>query len=89
MLTKIFTFFRAIRQAHRETNRRMLKLETLFLTGNVLKGLDGRRYRVVGGELCFAILMDFRGNTHIVDWLTPAGTIRDEVADRFDIIETA
>ena len=89
MLTKILTFFRVIRNSHRETNRRMLKLETLFRKGNVLQGLSGCHYRVVSSEMCFAILLDFRGTHYLVDWLTPAGTIHYEVADRFDLIELA
>lgn len=89
MLTKLLTFFRELRKSRRNAKCRILKLETLFREGNVLRDLDGSTYRVMGSEMCFAILLDFQGTHHIVDWLTPAGTIRDEVADRFDIIKLA
>lgn len=90
MLAELFAFYRGLSLTQQEVNRRKAKIETIFRKDNLLQGLDGRQYRVVGTELCFAILLDLRTHRQsIVDWLTPAGTIRDEVADRFDLVQPA
>lgn len=67
------------------------QLNSLFTQGNLLEHLSAGRFHVIeGANLCFAYVRNVEtGAEFLVDWMTPAGTIRHEVADRWKLLQAA
>jgi len=75
----------ALRDSWRRDSARHLKLTNLFQPGGrVRSARTGRSYHVESAQMCYAILRGPGGDRVIVDWLTPGGSLRLEVADNWD-----
>lgn len=72
-------------------NRVAAHMNSLFIEGNLLQHRNGARFRVVmGATLSFAYVRNIKtGEEFLIDWMTPAGTIRHEVADRWKLVQAA
>lgn len=81
---RLYELVQALRLSWARDGARQEKLESLFKAGRLVKSKStGRVYRVACAEMCYAILTGESGKRVIVDWLTPAGTLRLEVADNW------
>lgn len=63
-------------------------IKMIFETGNILIGTKtGNEYEVLDSdiELSYAILKPIGGKPFMIDWLTPAGTIRKEIFEMYKL----
>jgi hypothetical protein len=84
----MFRLIRRIREYFAREAARHKKLEMLFQPGNQVRSVSsGRVYSVAWVDMNAALLRSV-SDTHcfILDWFTPAGTIRTEVADCWDLV---
>jgi hypothetical protein len=71
----------------RETARHQ-KLEAMFQPGKEVRNIeDGEVYFVKKVDMSAALLVGKDGVRYFVDWLTPACTIRTEVADDWEPVD--
>lgn len=78
----MFKFINNIRNYFAQEKARREKLELMFQEGKQVRSVaTGKVYDVLCSELCYALLKGPSGKMFTVDWMTPAGTIRTEVAD--------
>jgi hypothetical protein len=84
----MFKFIRRIREYFAREAARHEKLETIFQQDkHVRSAISGRVYSVVWVDLNAAMLRNVSGGDwFILDWFTPAGTIRTEVADSWEAV---
>jgi hypothetical protein len=84
----MFKFIRRIREYFAREAARHEKLESIFQQGKqVRSAISGKVYSVVWVDLNAAMLSNVTGNDwFILDWFTPAGTIRTNVADDWDAV---
>lgn len=84
----MFKFMRRIREYFAREAARHKKLETLFQPGNHVRSVSsGRVYSVDWVDLNAAKLRSVSDSEcFILDWFTPGGTIRTEVADCWDLV---
>jgi hypothetical protein len=76
-------FIRRIREYFAREAARHEKLESMFQQGKQVRSVSsGKVYSVVWVDLNAAMLRNVAGHDwFILDWFTPAGTIRTTVAD--------
>jgi hypothetical protein len=84
----MFKFIRRIREHFAREAARHEKLEAIFQQGKQVRSVSsGRIYSVVWVDLNAAMLRNVAGSDwFILDWFTPAGTIRSDVADCWDAV---
>ncbi|KVP39599.1 hypothetical protein [Burkholderia ubonensis] len=80
----MFKFVRRIRAYFAREAARHNKLEEMFQAGKHVRSVKtGKVYEVEWVDMNAALVAG-NGQQFIVDWFTPAGTIRTEVADDWD-----
>lgn len=85
----MFKFIRRIKEYCAREAARNRKLETMFQPGKEVRYVeDGEVYLVKRVELCAALVVGKDGARFFVDWFTPGGTIRSEVADDWEPVLT-
>jgi hypothetical protein len=84
----MFKFIRRIREYFAREAARHEKIEAMFQQGNQVRSASsGKVYSVVWVDLNAAMLRNVAGSDwFILDWFTPAGTVRTEVADRWEAV---
>lgn len=81
----LLNFIRRIREYSARQKARYEKLDTMFQPGRQVRSVEsGRVYNVLWVDLNAAMLAGENGTRFIVDWFTPGGTIRADVADVWD-----
>ncbi len=81
----MFKFIRNIRNYFAQEKARREKLELMFQEGKRVKSLrTGRVFKVVLTDLGFVLLEGASGIQFTLDCMTPAGTLRTDIADRWD-----
>ena len=81
----MFKFIRRIKAYWARENARHQKLETMFQPGKEVRNVeDGEVYFVKKVDMSAALLVGKDGDRFFVDWLTPAHTIRTDVADDWE-----
>lgn len=81
----MFKFIRNIRNYFAQEKARHAKLEAMFQEGKSVKSLTtGKVFKVVLVDLGFVLLQSPTGSRFTLDCMTPAGTVRTDIADRWD-----
>lgn len=81
----MFKFIRSIRNYFAQEKARREKLELMFQEGKRVKSLlTGKVFKVVLVDLGFVLLEGPSGSQFTLDCMTPAGTVRTDIADRWD-----
>lgn len=85
-MNSLIGFIGASLVAVREQLVRFKQLDKLFARGNVLTAkASGEQFFVVRTIACKTILVNRRGHSFIVDWLSPAGQLRDDLLNRYQV----
>ncbi|KVP75452.1 hypothetical protein WJ96_07020 [Burkholderia ubonensis] len=80
----MFKFVRSIRNYFAREAARHEKLEKMFQPGKQVRSVRTGKVYLVEWVDMNAALLSRPGQRFILDWFTPAGTIRTEVADDWD-----
>lgn len=80
-------FFKRIHAYFRAERARHQKLKQLFKQGHIVQNLrSGLTYEVLEVDLNFVWLAnDSTGASFVLDLMTPAGTLRTEIADEWNL----
>lgn len=68
---------------------RKQKLDELFQVNNQVRSrITGQVYTVYDVQLGSALMIDARDNVMMANWLSSAGRIRTDVADKWDLVKS-
>lgn len=87
----IWKILKQMRDWFTRDRRASAYLHAIFAQGNLVEHSSSGLYRViVGADLSSAFLRNTAtGRDRLIDWLTPAGTVRRGVAEHWTLVETA